>query len=51
MALIADNENAGNGVNLEKRDDMNERFQHVLGHGLEREMEVNQGKKAARRND
>ena len=40
LALIADNENAGTGANLEQREEMQRRFGHVHGHGLDREMQV-----------
>lgn len=40
LEKIHENEKATCGVNLEQRQDMKERFDHVLGHGLEREMKV-----------
>ena len=40
LAQIADNENATGGINLESRQDMKEKFDHVQGHGLEHEMQV-----------
>ena len=40
LALIAQNENAGAGVNLEMREDMRKRFDHVKGHDLGREMRI-----------
>ena len=44
LEKIEQNEKASNGVNLEQRQDMKDRFDHVLGHGLEREMRVLKGK-------
>ena len=38
LELIERNEKASNGVNLESRQDMKERFDHVLGHEMEREI-------------
>ena len=38
LALIAANEEASAGVNLEARKDMIKRFNHVLGHDLQNEM-------------
>ena len=40
LTLISDNEEATIGANLENRADMKARFDHVLGHGLDREMEI-----------
>jgi len=40
MKYVAANENASAGVNLEVRDDMNRRFDHVKGHDINREMKV-----------
>ena len=43
LALISDNQEAEIGVNNEDRAHMIERFEHVLGHELDREMEVERG--------
>ena len=43
LALIAENEDASAGVNLEKREDMRKRFDHVKGHDLGREMRILKG--------
>ena len=43
LALISDNQEADIGVNNEDRADMKERFDHILGHELDREMEVERG--------
>ena len=41
LEKIATNENALSGIKLEKRDSMNERFQHVHGHDIEHELRIN----------
>ena len=43
LGIVADNQAAGNGVNLEVRDDMKKRFDHVQGHDIGREMHVQRG--------
>ena len=40
IALIQTNDQASAGVNLERRDDMVKRFDHVKGHDIAREMRV-----------
>ena len=42
--MVADNADASTGFAVEKREDMKERFDHVLGHGLDREIEVRRKK-------
>ena len=43
LALISKNDEASIGVNNENRADMIQRFDHVKGHGLEREMDIQRG--------
>ena len=45
LALIAQNDNANTGVNLEKREDMRKRYGHVKGHALGRELRIVAGSK------
>jgi len=45
LAMIANNDLASAGVNIELRSDMIKRFDHVKGHGLEREMKIEKGAK------
>ena len=40
LALIAANEQASAGVNIEDRNEMINRFKHVLGHDIAREMKI-----------
>ena len=40
LALISANEQASAGVNIEERKEMLERFDHVLGHDIGREMKI-----------
>ena len=40
LALLGDRAGAGTGANVEQRADMKERFDHVLGHEVNREMNV-----------
>ena len=40
LALIAANEQASAGVNIEERKEMIERFDHVKGHDIDREMRI-----------
>ena len=43
LELIEKNEKASNGVNIERRQDMKDRFDHVHGHDIGREMRVLKG--------
>ena len=40
LALIAANEQASAGVNIEDRKEMIQRFDHVVGHDIGREMRI-----------
>ena len=40
LALISQNDQATNGVNIEKREDMVKRFDHVKGHEIQREVHI-----------
>ena len=44
LALISRNDEASAGVNIEDRKEMKERFDHVVGHNLQREMRIENGK-------
>eukprot|EP00354_Favella_ehrenbergii_P005516 CAMPEP_0170461470 /NCGR_PEP_ID=MMETSP0123-20130129/7361_1 /TAXON_ID=182087 /ORGANISM="Favella ehrenbergii, Strain Fehren 1" /LENGTH=92 /DNA_ID=CAMNT_0010726493 /DNA_START=924 /DNA_END=1202 /DNA_ORIENTATION=- len=40
LGLLSEQEGATNGVNIERRDDMIKRYDHVKGHDLGREMNI-----------
>ena len=40
LALISENEQATNGFNVERREDMVKKFDHVKGHDLQREVNI-----------
>ena len=49
LAMIAANEQASAGVNLEARLDMIERFDHVIGHDIRREIKIENEEVMAKR--